>query len=87
MATRLQLGDPLSRERILARLKGVVNGEEIPKAFELDPMKLLLGYFPKPPVPEMLHLVVKCGYQSSAPSCPKPLICCHTSANPYAIFQ
>ena len=70
ITTRSQLKDPFPRGRIVAALEGVVNGEEISGAFELDPMKLLSGYFPEPPVPEMLHLVVKCGYRSSAPFCP-----------------
>ena len=57
--TRLQLNDPLPRERIVTTLEGVVNGEEISGALKLDPMKLLSRYFPEPPVPGMLHLVVQ----------------------------
>ena len=87
IAPRSQLKDPLPRGHIVATLGRVVNGEEIPGAFELDSMNLLSRYFPEPPVPEMLHLVAKCWYQSSAPACPQTLICCYTSANYYTVFQ
>ena len=87
VAPHSQLKDPLPRRHIVATLGGVVNGEEISGAFELDPMNLLSRYFPGPPVGEMLHLVVKGWYQSSAPACPRTLICCRTSADYYTIVQ
>ena len=65
----------------LNTLEGVVNGEEISGALKLDPMKLLSRYFPEPPVPVMLHLVVQLTGEYQ-PYCLAPLlqsICCHTS--------
>ena len=91
--TPSQLGDPLLSEHIVATLNGVVDGEEIPKALELAPMKLLSDYFPEPPVQRMLHLVVKGGYHLLRPAQNHwdlhimSLISCHTSANHFAIFQ
>ena len=52
--TRLQLNDPLPRERIVTTLEGAVNGGEISGAFKFDPMELLSRYFSEPPRPGTL---------------------------------
>lgn len=87
--THLQLGNPLSNEHIVATLQGVVDGEEVPKALELIPMNLLSDYFLTPPVPKMLHLIVKCEYQSSTQVTRIyiSLICHHASAKLVTLFQ
>ena len=57
--TRFQLPNPLSYDEIVTTLGTTVDAANILDAVHLDPMKKLSFYFPEPPVPETLHLVIQ----------------------------